>query len=433
MKKGTLIAIGVLLGLLAVFFLTRESPQTKVAAPHVIKRVEGLARIELTRPLEDGKELVVLEKSEDVWQMTKPVESPLATSVLEKLEVFNSDIRTDDLRISADKVEELGLGEDVVTVALYTSDGSSAAREFGVGQTISVENTGAKRTFILSNEKPYRAQAALDFLKEPVSELRSKEIFKSERELLTEFVLNKGETRFALRKPESGWELEDKSMPIENSVVSSFVNTLTNLNAVGFSDKSAAEVGLEPPQYLINAKFGESFARIALSQMGDEYFAQRLGNPTIYKISKFNADTLMLDELKLRNRVAQEFDTKDITAIEFAGEDRVVLSKSGEEWTTLRPERKSVNQDKVKGHLTTISRLRASRFENVELGDVGLGRPEKSVIVRTNSDAFELLIGSEVEGSEDVWAKWKHQDLIWVMPKFVFDKLEPKISDFEES
>lgn len=435
MKKGTIIALAVLACLIAVFFLTRDSPQTTVVAPYVVKKVDDLHRIEVTRPSEDGSELVVLEKKDDQWRMTRPIDAPLADAILSSIEeAFSADIRTDDLKLSAERANDLGLGEQAVKVALFADGSTEPAREFQVGNEITVESTRVQRSFIANSEgKLFRAQRSLEFARKPVSDLRSRSIFKGDRESLSEIVINGPLGRIQVLKNEENWVVDDGSFNVEKSVVNSFASTVSSLSATGFeTEKAAADLELEPPQYSVAAKFGDTFARLNVSKVGEQYYAKLSNSPFIYEIPKFAAENMMLDAFKLRERVTHVIEPADIQTIEFAGEERVTVARDQEGWKMLRPERVAVSAEKMAGYLASLGAVRASRYEGISPEEAGISSSKSRVVIRGQTD-YELVLGGPVADSEDVYAKWQHQDVVFVIPKFTLEKLQPKVSDLQDS
>lgn len=436
MKKGTIIAIVVLVALVAIFFATREAPQTTVVTPFVVKPVEKLNRIELTRPGESGAELVVFEKKEEGWTLVRPVEAPLATEVKVLIEeAFGTPIRTDDLKVPADRATDYGLGEaEAVGVSLYQEGSSEPAASLSVGKEVVIETTRAQRSFIAANNgKFYRAQRSLEFLRKPVSDLRSRSIFAHDRSTLSEFVVEGPKGRLRIFMGKDDWEVEGYDFKLEKPVINGFAASMSALNALDFvEDAKAEELNLEPAQYRVTAKFGDNVARLALGQVGDTTYVRSGGGRFIYTISKLAADNLMLDPLKIRSRVTQDFLIDDIQTIEFAGDERVILTKDGENWRMLRPKREVVTAEKAAAFIGAVAALRATRYVDISATEAGLEASRSRVIVR-GKETLELILGNTVPETEDVYAKWKHQDVVFIVPKYLRDRLMPSVSDFQTS
>lgn len=436
MKKGTIIAIVVLVALVAIFFATREAPQTTVGTPFVVKPVENLNRIELTRPGESGAELVVFEKKEEGWTLARPVEAPLADEVKVLIdEAFGTPIRTDDLRIPTDKAADYGLSEsDAVKVALFKEGSSEPAASLAVGKEVVIETTRAQRSFIAANDsKLYRAQKSLEFLRRPISDLRSKSIFAYDRSTLSEFVIEGPAGRLRIFMGKDDWEVEGEDFKLEKSVINGFAASMSNLNALDFVDDGKAEdLGLEPAQYRVTAKFGENVARLALGQVGETTYARAGGGRFIYTIPRLAADNLMLTPLKVRSRLTQDFLVDDIQTIEFAGTDRVILTKDNEDWRMLRPERKVVTAEQAAAFIGAVAALRATRYVDISATEAGLEASRSRVIVR-GKETLELILGNTVPETEDVYAKWKHRDVVFIVPKYLRDRLMPSVTDFKTS
>jgi hypothetical protein len=179
MQKSTWIAVIALAVLAGVFFVIRDEPSKTVETPTRIEAVEKMSRVEIIQPKAAGGELIVFERGEAGWRMTRPVEGALTGSAQNKLEgLFAKEIRTDDLRLSVKKAKEYGLDEaSAVKVAAYSAGSDTAALELEVGREVRVEQTDVRRTYIRKpgKDRIYRAQVALgDFVRNAPDKFRPK-------------------------------------------------------------------------------------------------------------------------------------------------------------------------------------------------------------------------------------------------------------------
>lgn len=444
-KYGSLIALAVVLLLAIVYVATREKPVEKVKAPYSIAKVEKLSRIELTKP---GDQLVVLEKRGDDWFLTKPVEAPVAERVDEQLdESFAKKINTDDLPVAADKAADYELDDaKAVKVALFPEGATAPLAEFFIGKTISVPETRAKRTFIKTSDgKFYRAQTDLgEVLNKPVEDLRSKQVQKIDREAISKVSVKyqDGTTIELQNDKDTGWQLAEPKLGIalESSQVSTLVTNLSNLVATGFvDDKKPADVDLEPPYAEIAAKAGEDIHRLFISQAQDRepkdvYFVKKPKSPHIFEISETTGKALTPTVGSLRSRLVHDVKKEDITRMEFAGDDRVVVKKADDgTWQFERPNKgNKVKQTALDSRLSSFAQLRALRFEEPTLAEAGLDRPDVKLSFTAGGKDYTFLIGKEADEKGNLYGKWADSDLIMVVGKWVKDRAMPKASELAE-
>lgn len=436
MKKGTIFALAALVVALIAFFLTRKDVKTTVEAPYIVKAVKDLKRIELTRP---GNELVVLEKSDPGWKLSKPVSAPLNEDVVKQLdEIFANDIRTDDIKYSKDKLEEYELGEKGTKAALYAAGAQTPAVQFTVGKEQRVEGTGVRRSFIASEKgQPFRAQTTLEILRKPVNELRSKTVITADKDRLTAISVTHGDATASLELVSGDWVMKspEEGMPLESSVVDSAVRTLSNLRAMDFADDAKpSEIGLEPPMYALHAKMGDTDVKVDLGQAGDQWYARIPGESFIYKLSPSSAKSLALTVDTLRNRHPLTMHADDIERVEFAGGDKVVVVRNADTWSIIKPAKQAASDQKIKSRIPTIADITVARYaSDVTPEEAGLGSAKDSLIVTTRNGKYELRLGKNVENSEDRYAKWVNNPHIFVLPKYIVDRLSPSIKDLTDS
>lgn len=320
MKKTTWIAIGIFVALAGVFFILRDKPAQQVEAPMVIEKVDGLSRVEIVPAKgEEQPDLIVLEKQDGQWWLTKPVESPMAERAARALEeAFADDIRTDDLELSPERAAKYELDEDsAVRVSAYGLDGTKPAVELEVGKQISVAQTGVERTYIKKpgSDELYRAQVGLGRLvRRPVSELRSKQIAWLDKQKIDaiEISYHEGPT-VRVARADGDWKIAEPKVDgeLEQARLDRVINTLARLRATGFvDDAKLAELGLEPAKATLTAEVGGATREILIGWSGAEdertYFAKLAGEPQVYEIASYTADNLLVELEELEKAGEEE-------------------------------------------------------------------------------------------------------------------------------
>jgi hypothetical protein len=317
MKKGPLIAIGILVVLAGIYLLTDDDPATKVEAPMTIAAVENLSRLEIVPPEESDAELIVFEKREDDWWITRPVEARASRSAQREINaLFDAPIKTDDLDLDEEKLRSYLLDEpSAVRLSAYAEGSDKPALELVVGEEIEVAETGVRRTYIqkAGESQVYRAQIGLgDFLREPVSELRTREMVDLDASDVTSVTVaaraasESGDsaktTKLKLTLEEEAWkmvepafdEIAEEGETLDESKVKSLVRRLAGLRADGFADdKKAAEVGLEPALTTVTMEVdGETHILRLGESVEDKKIYAKFDDGPIFTIGQSTGDRL---------------------------------------------------------------------------------------------------------------------------------------------
>lgn len=436
MKKSTIIALVIFGVLVAVYLGLRDTPETSVPTPYSIAAVEGLSQIEVSRADGESGE-IVLEKGPDTWTMTQPVESPLDEKVVESInEVFSSRIATDDLGLSEDKLAEYELDDDGgVDVALFSA-GSEPDATFRVGKEMTVEATRARRSFIRADDGAiYRARKSLEFLRKPASELRSRLIFSADRAGFESISIKRGDETLLLKKDSEAdsWSLSESPVELERASVTGLVSTLSNLKATGFADGvTEAEVGLDEPDAVITTKPGEETLNLSVSLHEGTYYVKKHKSDFIYEVAEHVGKRLNATLNDLRSKTPVKIEKESIRSVQFAGDDKVALRKSGDEWQMTAPQRKTLADSAVASHIGAVASLRVVRFEDTEPAEAGLTGGDR-VVVETEGGRRTLLVGDEIDPDRgERFAMWQDDELVFVISKSQYSRLTPSADDLGE-
>ncbi len=343
MKKSAWITIGLLVVLVGVFFAVRRTPQKTIHTPLTIHKVADLSRVEIVPAksaqagaTKDGPKdgaaqapkLVVFEKKDDGWWLTRPLKSKVSESTARTLgDLFAKKVRTDDLDFSAKKAKDYGLDDDsVVKVSAYGKSKDSPALELEVGKEISIPQTHVQRTYIRKpgKDKIYRAQMALGrFVRKPVSAYRSREIAKLDEDAITDVTIaesaaaatKKAEARPAqtihLHKDGDDWKMVEpkldaaKDGKLSKPKVASLVRSLAHLRANGFADgTSGADAGFEPARATLTIKAGDKTHTLVLGTPADKKNYVQFDGGTVYTLPNYSANRLVptIDKLMQKEK-----------------------------------------------------------------------------------------------------------------------------------
>lgn len=441
MKKGTIIALIVVILLAVAYFATKQEPVRKIKAPYSIPAIEKLARVEITHPGDKG-ELVVLQKKDAEWWLQKPVEAPVEARHAEQLDkVFAKKIGSDDLPIAQDDPASFDLGDDkAVKVAVFAEGAESPTAEFSVGKPFVVAETRAKRTFIKGSDgKIYRAHTdAADLLRKDSSELRSRRIQQMDRTAIKHikityadgpaFTFKNDTDKWALREPEI------EGLELEPGQVSGLVSNLANLVAKSFvDDKKPEDVGLDKPFAQIAARAGEDVQRLNVSKDdAGRYYVSKPDQNFIWEVSEGTGKLLTPTITSLRKRIVHELDKDAITRVDFAGPERFSIVKDAETWKPAKG-KDALKQVEVTTRLNSLARLRATDFAEVSLADAGLDKSKDTAVLHTADAKFTLVLGNDAPTQGNVYARWQDSDLVMIVPAWVRERATAKLADLVES
>lgn len=441
MKKGPVIALLILAVLVGIYFAIQNKPVSTVPTPYSIAAVENASRVEVVKP-GDGENLVVLEKTDDVWRLTKPVDALMDEKIAKQLtEALSKKINSDDLVVPDDKHEEYDLTDDkAYKVSIYAEGASDASAEFLLGKDIRIKGTNAKRSYIKTSEgKAYRAQTELGaVLRQEASKLRSKVVLKGDRENVSEMKITKrGTPGFKFAKGDS-WQIAepaDTKMSLEMSQVNTLVANFASLQAIAFhDDKSPGELGLDPPDYVVGAKTPNAVTLHVGNPEKDKFYVQKPGDKAIYEITKNAGRILTSDILDFRNRIEKKFIKDQLTEIAFAGEEGVVVKKEGEAWVITKPKKVTVDDAKIQPRVGTFTGLRANTYHAISLEEAGLDKPLGKITFTVDGNKHTFLIGNkEIDDRGTRYGKWEDSEHIMSISQFVTDRATAKVADLEKA
>lgn len=279
MKKAPVVALGILIVVMGIYFAITVEPNTTVVAPWTIDAPDALKRVEIV-PAEGGETaIIVLEKRDGDWWLTRPLEARASADTARKLnELFSQPIKTDDLPLDANDARAYLLDEpSAVRLSAYNKGADQPAVELLVGKEIMVPQTGVRRTYIKQPNatKIYRAQAALgDFVREPLSNLRTRSMVDLDAAQISALTVTElphadasdaqPPTKLKLVRDQGLWHMKTptpaelqaaaaQARDLDQLKVDVLMQQIATVRAAGFADdKTPADVGLEPAKIRID-------------------------------------------------------------------------------------------------------------------------------------------------------------------------------------
>ena len=269
-----------------------------VAAP------DDLDKISITN---GDKGEVVLEKKDDKWLVTKPVEAPANQ---ENVKQLLSNLK----ELKAKETVATNVTDDLKKT--YELDPSKAVRVVGYkGGEQKVDNTfgkwGGRGQMMMTGDKPniYAASGYSSYLyTREVKNWRDTEIFRFDDANASQVTLENKAGVFSFTKGDKGWAATLKGQPLprfDEEKVKDLLRNLHALNADDFADgKTPADTGLDAPEATITVQLkdnaGKYVLKVGKTQSGTARYARKEGSDTIYVIPGWVADWAVADASKFQ-------------------------------------------------------------------------------------------------------------------------------------
>ncbi len=322
MTRSTQIWVGVVvLAVLAggVYKVARDD-QTKGTATTTsadlpeIKAPEDVDKISIKSA---DKPEVVLEKREDKWVLTKPVQAPANQA---------------NVKSAIDNLKELKAKEVIVAAP---SEDARKDYEFVDGKRthIMAWKGGDKKVDLTFGKSGARGQLVMVEGKEPIYAAtgyssyvyaretkgwRDTEIFKFDDANATQLTIENKNGVFSFTKGDK-WAGTVKGKAIDRfdeEKVKDALRAFKNLNADDFGDgKTPAETGIDKPEAKVTIQLkdnaGTYVLRVGNTSSGTSRYAMKDGSDTMFTISQYAADWALAEPSKFQKSLDAGADKKD--------------------------------------------------------------------------------------------------------------------------
>jgi hypothetical protein len=261
-------------------------PAIKLAAEDADK----LTKITLQN---EDKTDIVLEKKDDKWVLTKPVEYAANQGNVKSLVDNLKELKLkEQIETGAGSYKDYGLEDGkTVHVVAYKGNDKVIDLQFGKsgGRGQMVRKTGVDGVFAATGYSPF-------LYTRDAKALRNNEILKFDDAAVTQVNLTNENGDFVFKKEGEGWKgtLKDKAIDrFDDAKVKDLVRAYKSLTAEDYADgKSEADTGLDKPAatLVFTRKEGDPVkVELGKTSSGESRYLRTPGTPQVFTISSWAA------------------------------------------------------------------------------------------------------------------------------------------------
>lgn len=302
----------------------------------------SIQRIQIIRE----KNPLEFKKTADTWELSGDIrargDKDAVMNFLQSIQFSRVREFVDE---SPDSLEPYGLNPPKLKLVLENEKGETHTLALGnlkegKGYFSKINDS---KNIVLADSQLFEklSQKTVEFLDKTLLEFEEKEILEMSLQ-------SKNETIRVVRGEENGWSIQS---PVNTDVDLSTVNSLLfDLKDARISEfvkismNTPESFGLGKPSKTFSLKIKD--AKTWTLQLGNQsadgqqVFAQRTGEPTVFSISKGVADKLFRSLHDLRNKKILKFESDDVRKISIQTRDKLFeLRKDGSQWSLEKPEK----------------------------------------------------------------------------------------------
>lgn len=441
--KTTLILFGVFLLLLTGVYFFELRDQGEENLPDKLISLDSDDVIKIV--FDNGEETIQIQKENDEWMITAPIEAKGDNYEVDRLADDFSDVRIERVvEQNPSDLEKYGI--PLKEIDLYT-DSQDQPVKILIGMENPLDNTFfAKRA---DETKVVLIPSSLkNLLEKKFFDLRQKDIFQLDSDQAKGIKLRGKDIQWEAEKVDEEWFLRQPVNALaQKSEVESVINAISNLNAETFvsEEKNDADVknyGLDGPDYEVTIDFPVDNRRISyqVNKKDDSVYATSSASPKIIRVADSILSDLEKEPGDLREKSVAEFYTWEVRKLQIRkGEVALTLTKDEEEnWQSDIPEIKEIDKEKVQSFLRKMEALEAEEFVDppLNLADYGLIDPQAEVKIWTEDeespDEMTLQIGEEDLEANKIYVKNARFDYIFKLDSTFLEEFPENPEDWKK-
>lgn len=456
MNRKTLIALVVFVVLLGIVYFLQTRPEK---GERVGERPRPLAKMELKKLdkitiIAKGKTVVLqrvaeakakagdkdkkkeADKEEDKgrWELVKPVrykaDKYASDSVLEKLEGLEFGDLVSEQKAKHAEYEV----DDKAGIRVQVSAGKQMVADFYLGKVMNQFTMFRLK----GKDAVYQAVGSLRMVFErEMKNWRDRTIFdfKQEQARKLELTGKDGAIVFSREAHDKPWKVEASPVKIDQldtAAVDSLLTGLYSLSAFDFADNITQEkAGLDKPSAFIQVNMDKGkYLKLLVGQRKDDtWWVRREDAMQVFTLQKNTMESLLQRPIDFRDKTVLSFKAEDVVALtinQLYKKNSVKLIPKGDGW--LGDGKKVADTAKIKGALDALSALKAAGFAKHSIQELGLDKPNWTVVIQLKDRTQHLLTVGSVEQDGTLGVIRKGVDDVFSFRKYTLERflLDPK-------
>jgi hypothetical protein len=239
---------------------------------------DKLTRVELQakgQPVEFGR------NGQNEWTILKPKPLRADSSAVDTLVSKLKDAKMDLANPDADAAKKFATASRIAGATVTDAGGK---------QSLEVRQDKDKNYYAKSSavEGVYKIASDVgDALNKSLDDFRNKKLFDFGFSDPNKVDVKNGAAAASYTKSGDKWMLGAKAM--DNSLVQNLIDKLRDLSAAKFSEKGGGQPVFETT---VSSNSGKRTEKVTITKQGEQYFAQREGEPSIYEVDKSTVEGL---------------------------------------------------------------------------------------------------------------------------------------------
>jgi hypothetical protein len=443
MRKGTILAIVVFLGLAAAAYFSLRQPEER--GVHKLS-FPGYEKDKVTQLTITGPNPVDLKKTDGKWMVSdgKPADENAVKAAIEAIAKIDSE---DVVTSRSDKYADMEV-DDTKGTHVVAWAGAKHAAEFTIGKS------AAGAAHIRSGDTVYSVRGVSSFtFSKPAAQWHQLKLFTDTLDDVSRVdVALTGSAPYAIVKKDGKWDLEDaKIVPagfrFDADAARSFVSTLVNASAKEILDKDpgAATTGLGGPAdtFTFTGKDGAKHELHLGAALADKsVYAKVAGRDETYTLAEYMGKNLRKAALDFRALTMMKVEMEKVTALNIAsGKTSLSLEKADGAWklgksSESAPANFEFDPSLGASRVTQVANARALRMATEEEAKkANFSKPSATVTLKLEGGGQATLAftGEGKDGTTPiVYARGNADSAVYVAAKALADRLTGGVTTFQK-
>jgi hypothetical protein len=453
MNRKTVIAGAVFIALFGLVMGVMRNPEKGTRTtdrPRPMAKLTGLDLLEITQA--GAKSATVIKKTGNTYKVLSPIEdnanADVAESAFDTIEMIDFD---GVVTSQKSKHGQFEVGDGALRIIAKKGDKTMADLRIGaVSNNVTMvrlegkdevwKAVGLLKSHYDKSTSDWRNKAITTFTADDAEQLQ---------------VVSKTGGRITLAKPASKdggasdteWRVVESTVavdPLDTSIASGIVSTLSSWQASDFADEaSPADTGLDAPNTTVTVqlKGGKKVTVLIGNKKGeDDTYVRNAADPRVFLVKKYNVESVNKRPIEFRDKVICNLSADAITAVSVTGKNGAYTlireaGKTGDAaWKATQPAGLKLDTSKVGGIVSAFSNWKADSFaEDNSAKLTGLGPPSASISVQSNikGSGCVLKVGAETSDKQKVYVARVGAPDVYVVPKWSLDRVLVKVEDLK--